>query len=455
LIKKIIFLKKNKMGSSIGNYIKNKRKPIRNILYGIIPFKYRYGKKYLEFLSLIKKSKSWSYDQAKNYQLQKTREVLKLANDNVPYYRNLFKENGFDFKIKKLDDLNLLPILTKEIIIDNFSSLINQNFNGKTYKMNSSGTTGKRLEILGTDDLFKIEAAFITNAFNEHGANLYDQHSIWIRRYSPGPKDPIFINEPELNRSYMSAFNLNDNTIHDYVNHINLSKTEILVSYPSTLFYFSVLCNKYGLRLKHVTHLHGASEVCLPYWRTKIKDNLGIEIKMHYGQVEKVSFAHQDYENDFYKENLLYGLNEYDENSIIIGTGFYNEVMPLIRYKTNDKVLFNNTCELNNPYPKSILDIEGRNGDMLVTDSNSFVPAVNFYSFMSKIDEVDMFQIIQRKEDKSLMFYIIPNEINTDTENKLRQEMINRLGGVKIEIIKVKQLERDIKSNKLKTISLI
>jgi|694.fasta_scaffold18581_4 phenylacetate-CoA ligase len=444
------------MGSSIGNFIKGRKAPIKNFLYKVIPFKYRYGKKYYEFLNFLNQSKSWSYDQSKSYQLEKIKELLKFSNENIPYYQNIFKVNGFDCNIKHLDDLKNIPILTKEDIINNFDSLINKNFDKKYYKMNSSGTTGKRLEILGTDNLFKIEAAFITNAFNDHGSRLYEDHSVWLRRYSPSVDDPIFLNDPELNRSYMSAFDLNDDTVFEYVKYINLTKTKTLVSYPSTLYYFSLLCGKHNLKLTHVKHMHGASEVCLPQWRSKIKEITGIDIKMHYGQVEKVSFAHQDSENDFYRENLLYGLNEYDENNTIIGTGFYNQVMPLIRYKTNDKIILNNDVKLEGCNPKTILDVEGRNGDMLITQVGSYVPAVNFYSFMSKINEVDMFQIIQKKEDKSLNFYIVPNKkYNNLTEKKLLQEMENRLGKIDIKIKKVKSIERDKNSNKLKTVSLI
>lgn len=444
------------MASTINFFIKNRKNPLKKILYKIIPFKYRYGTKYSDFLNFLNLSKKWSYDQSKSFQLQKIKELLNFANSNIPYYQNLFKSNGFDYNIKKFEDLKNLPILTKEDVIKNYDSLINKNYLRKHYKMNSSGTTGKRLEILGTDDLFKIEAAFITNAFNDHKSKLYDEHSVWLRRYSPSENDPIFFNDYELNRSYMSAFDLNDATIFDYVKYINNTKTKTLVSYPSTLYYFSILCGKYDLKIPYVKHMHGASEVCLPQWRTKIKEITGIDLRMHYGQVEKVSFAHQDYENDYYKENLLYGYNEYDENNTIIGTGFYNELMPLIRYKTNDKVILNKNLELNGPTPKTIIDIEGRNGDMLITEIGSYVPAVNFYSFMSKIVEVDMFQIVQKKEDKSLIFYIVINDKYTKlTEKKLIQEMENRLGKINIKIKKVKLIDRDKKSNKLKTVNLI
>jgi phenylacetate-CoA ligase len=196
--------------------------------------------------------------------------------------------------------------------------------------------------------------------------------------------------------------------------------------------------------------------MCLPKWKEVIFNTFGINMKMHYGQVEKVSFAHQDNYDDIYKENLLYGYNEFDENNTIIGTGFYNQLMPLIRYKTNDVVKLKENVKLDNSTPKTILEILGRNGDMLISEKDSMVPAVNFYSFMSKIEEVDLFQIIQVKETKDINFYIVPNlKFTNDSENRLLIEMKNRLGNVNIKIIKVDSLVRDKISNKLKTISLI
>jgi phenylacetate-CoA ligase len=444
------------MASTIKFIIDKQPSFVKKIAYKIIPFKYRYGKKYDEFKSLINQSKKWSYDESINYQLIKTKELIKYCDNNVPYYRNLFKDNGFDTDIKDLSDLKNLPILTKDIIIDNFEDLISQSFHKKYYKMNTSGTTGKRLTLLGTDDLFKIECAFIENSYLDHGAKLYSDHSIWIRRYSPNEGDPIFFNDYELNRSYMSAFHLNDETIFSYVDYINKTKTKILVSYPSTIYYLSILCLKYNLKLPYVKHIHGASEVCLPQWNQSIIEAFGTPIRMHYGQVEKVSFAHQDMLDDNYKENLLYGFTEIEENNIIVGTGFYNEVMPLIRYKTNDIVEINGNVDLNGAYPKTIKNILGRNGDMLITEKDSYVPAVNFYSFMSKFEEVDLFQIVQKKENKEVDFYIVTNsKFTNSTEIKLNTEMINRLGNVKINIIKKTSLDRDINSSKLKTVSLI
>jgi hypothetical protein len=93
---------------------------------------------------------------------------------------------------------------------------------------------------------------------------------------------------------------------------------------------------------------------------------------------------------------------------------------------------------------------------MLITEKDSLVPAVNFYSFMSKYDCVDLFQIIQKRETKDVDFYIVPNYNYTeDLENKLIEEMKNRLGNVHIIIHKKDHLDRDQNSNKFKTVSLI
>jgi len=440
------------MGST-KKIIKKSPKFIKKIYYNIVPFRFRYGRSYNDFLKLIKDSKTWSYDQAKEYQLQTLRSLLGYCQLFVPYYNELFSDSGFDPNIKDLSDMKNLPCLTKQLIKSNFKRLRSVGYSAKTYDMHTSGTTGERLHILGTDNLFKIEAAFITNAYNDHGAKLYEDHSIWIRRYSPNEGDPIYFDDLELNRSYMSAFDLNDKTIFDYVKYINQKQSKILVSYPSTIYYLAFLCEKYDLRLKHIKYIHGASEVCLKGWSQKIKDVFGIPIKMHYGQVEKVSFAHQDMRDDCYKENLIYGYNEFDDDNSIIGTGFYNHAMPLIKYKTNDIAEKTSAwIEHDGAYPKTIRNIQGRDGDMLITDRGALVPAVNFYSFMSKIKFVDFFKIEQRKRDKKVLFYIVTNgDYNKDSKLKLTVEMRNRLGEVPLEIIEVDKIDRE-KSGKFKAV---
>lgn len=100
------------MASTIKYLIEKQPFFLKKISYKIIPFKYRYGKIYNKFLKFLKTCKKWSFDEARQYQLKQIKNVLKHANDTVPYYSNLFKQNGFDYNIKNIEDLNNIPIFT-------------------------------------------------------------------------------------------------------------------------------------------------------------------------------------------------------------------------------------------------------------------------------------------------------------------------------------------------------
>lgn len=442
--------------ASIIKYIKKKPNYIQKAFFRLIPFSARYGSKFREHLDFLSSAEKWSYDQTKEWQLYKLNQVLKDAQVNVPYYRNLFQQYGFDPNIKSLDGLKTLPVLTKDIIRENRDLMVNENFAGKKYKMSSSGTSGKRIDIFGCDDLYKIEASYIFNACKSHGIRLYDKHSIWLRRYSPSEGQGFCLHDYELKRTYASAFHLNDSTIMEYIDFMDSMKSETLVSYPSTIHYFALLCEKHNVRPKFIKYLHGASEMCFPNWKSKIKEVLGIDIKMHYGQVEKVSFAYQDSKDDHYNESMTYGYNEFLEDGTIVATGFWNTVMPLIRYRTEDRVEVNSDCSPEGSHPKTIKGILGRNGDMLLTEARSLVPAVNFYSFMSRYSEVDFFQLTQYKDNLNIDFHLMVNgDYSNETESKLLQDLRDRLGNIKINFIYTDIIERDQVSNKLKTVRII
>ena len=443
----------------MGSFIKNiKKQPviIQRLFFKAIPFRWRYGKKFREHLEFLEKAESWSYDQAREHQLLSLRKLLIHAKQNVPYYRDLFNEIGFDPNIKSFEDLKKIPLLTKDDVIANRVRLIDETYTGKHYKMNTSGTSGKRLDLVCSDDLFKIEAAYIYDACKKHGLNLYDEHSIWLRRYSPGENDEFYRHDYELNRTYLSAFHLNDDTVHRYVSYINETRTMNLISYPSTLYYLALLCEKHNLKLLHIKNMHGASEMCFSNWKEKIAEVFRIDLKMHYGQVEKSVFAYQDADDDFYNESMTYSYNEFMEDGTVVGTGFHNTLMPLIRYRTEDRIKVRENMSRKNSHPKTIEEIQGRNGDMLLHKSGALVPAVNFYSFLSKCNFIDMFQIRQYKESKDLVFYAIQgSSFDNKSEDYVRKELTDRLGEVNIEFVYVNELDRDFNSSKFKAVSLV
>jgi len=315
----------------------------------------------------------------------------------------------------------------------------------------TSGSTGKRLEFYGEDSMYQKEAAYILHSFESHNAELYDKWSIWIRRHSPKDESDLIVKDYELKRIYMSPFHLNDENIFDYVDIINQTKSTTIVTYPSTAYWLSCLLEKHNLKLPFIKSIHGASEQCLDVWGSKICDVFGFNLKMHYGQVEKVSFLYQSNQSNFYHESLTYSYTEYDHDKSIIGTSFMNKVMPMIRYKTNDIVtLLDNKIELSSPI--TVEKINGRVDDMIISENGTRIPSVNFYTVMSKCEEVKMFQLHQKIDKTLTLKVVVSDKFNKNVMDKIKVEIRKRVGDLSLHFEIVDEINRDSNTGKLRCV---
>ena len=439
--------------SKLLKLIKKQNKTISNTLYDIIPFRYRYGSEFKKTIDFLLSSEEWSYDKLKEYQLLQLQDLLIHSYETVEYYNKLFKKYDLNpYNIKDPSEIKVLPFLTKDIINNNFSSLLSSKFHDKKlYTFKTSGSTGKKLKFLGDDNVFKREAAFILRAYYNHGATLYDKPSIWLRRYVPEKTgDPLWTYNHELRRLYMSPYHLESSNLEKYLSEMSKRKYHTMVGYPSSLYIFALLLEEHGLQPPKIKALHAASEKMLPEWSIKISKVFGIQVKCHYGLMEKVSLMHQKHNGDQYYDNLEYGYTEILDDGSIVGTGFINYAMPFIRYKTNDMAIKSNV-ETKIGLPAVANEIIGRSDDFLRTSTGARVPPVNFYTMMYKIDGVKMFQIIQRK-DNSIDVSVVTDKKNKKIVKNIKNNLTKRLKDVIIRVELVDNINRNKNTNKIRCI---
>ncbi len=424
---------------------------IKRAYYKAIPFGKRYGKEYVYMSNFLKESLEWTPDKLKNYQFSKLQLVIANAYDNIPYYHKLMTDYGVKRLIQSPSDISKLPVLTKQLVKDNWDDLINKRYNGTPILFKTSGSTGEKFQFLGDDNLYKREAAFVNRAFKLHNSDLYDGHTVWVRRYAPKAGDPFTQVDYELNRTYMSPFNLSADTIEKYVKEINKTRAKTLVTYPSLANFMASLMKEKDLLFQYVKAIHCASEMVLPEWRENVYKSIGVKLYAHYGMMEKVSFFCNVLGTDKYAENLEYGYTEIVDGEVI-GTGFLNDVMPLIRYTPGDKAILDQSNDSFRSLPITVKDFIGRSTDMIETSDGRKLAGVNFYTMMYKIEGVKMFQIIQRTLDDIVVEYI-PSEKYKEysTERKIIEGMLDRIGSCNLSIKKVKKLKRS-STGKFKTI---
>ena len=315
--------------------------------------------------------------------------------------------------------------------------------------MRTSGSTGTKLVFHGTDDTYKKEAAFILRAYRNHGATLYDKPSIWLRRYVPkSDNDPLWYYDHELKRLFMSAYHMNPERLPAYLAEMRKKNYHTLVGYPSSIYSLACLLEETGLEPPDIEAIHVASEKMLPQWADKIEDIFGIRPKAHYGQIEKVSLFHQRSGSDDYYEDFEYGLTEFvKENNelVVVGTGFLNDYMPFIRYKTNDTVSLHDNG--------TVQDFNGRCDDILIAEDGSRLPGVNFYTMMYKIDGIKMFELRQKTREELDVFVVLKSDINpSNTIIKLREGLERRLGKLHYNMNIVDEIKRNKRTGKIRCI---
>tara|TARA_Y100000004_G_scaffold165961_1_gene197292 strand:+ start:685 stop:2016 length:1332 start_codon:yes stop_codon:yes gene_type:complete len=436
---------------TIKSIVKKSPNIIKRLYYSTVPFSKRYGKVYEDTLSFLTQSVNWSEWRLKEYQLSQMKVLLHHCYNNVPYYRQIFVDNNWtpdDFQT--VDDLKKFPVLTKKIIMENRDNLIASNLSHqKAYPITTSGSSGDKLEFFVNDDVFKKEAAFNMRAYQQQGAKMYDTPSVWLRRYVPKNSDsPLWYYDHELKRLYMSAYHLNKDTVHLYVDKINSGYYQTICTYPSSAYILACLLDEEGLSLNDIEKIHVTSEKMLNQWYDKVDSVLGIKPCGHYGQMEKVSFMHQTEDSKDYIQNLEYGIDEFYDNGDgthgLIATGFINHYMPLIRYKTEDTFVLEDG---------KIKEINGRSSDILVSATGSRLPGVNFYSWIDKkMPAVKMFQIIQ-KSSKDITFNYVQNEdYGEDIHSEIVNGLRSRLGDMNYNVLKVSEIPRDKRTQKIRSI---
>ena len=428
------------------------------LYYRTVPFRYRYERTYRDTLLKLETNEERSTADLLEDQRRDVIDLISHASLHVPFYKRYFKEHGLNPKdVEGPEFLAKLPIVTKQMMNENPLDFIDERLDpSKLVEFKTSGSTGVKFIFKGTDSMFKKEAAFVTRAYASHGSRLYEDWSTWIRRYVPqGPDASLFKKDHELRRVYMSAYHLNNSSVHEYVRTINDLRCKTISTYPSTAYVLACLLEEEGLKLPFIESIHLASEMLMDEWATRIRKVLpNIKLRAHYGQMEKASFFHQAASDD-YVDNVEYGVTEFVESDgqlSVIGTGFLNRAMPFIRYDTGDTAELLDDPVQGVGLPVRVKRFIGRRDDIIVTADGNRLPGVNFYTMMYKIPGVKMFQIVQEEPDK-VRVRIVPNqEWTSKMADRTRAALSERLGSTKIYIEECTEIMRSERTGKIRCI---
>jgi phenylacetate-CoA ligase len=390
------------------------------------------------------------------YRDKRLRSFVFHCEHHVPYYRKLFKNIGITSNdICTLEDLQLLPVLTKQTVQNNYVEFIAENVKPQ-YKtlVHTSGTTGAGLRFWSTKEALHEQWAAWWRYRRMHDIQI----DAWCGYFGGRSIVPLWQNVPPYWRiNYpakqimFSGYHMNENNLPEYIKCIRKEQPLWLHGYPSLISLIADYMLENSISLDYqVKWITIGAENLLEKQRISIKRAFGVSPKQHYGLAEAVAniSEHPDgrlrVDEDFSAVEFL--PRQEGSGYRIIGTNFTNYATPLLRYDTNDIAQIVGTDR--SAEWRVVSEIDGRNEDYIILKNGTKIGRMD-HIFKDMIN-VRESQIIQNVPGQIKVCIRRCKQWSSADERKLLLELQKRVGtNMDIEIDYVSQLIRS-KTGKLR-----
>lgn len=328
-----------------------------------------------EQYELLKTTEFASQKELENLQLENARKFLRLAETHSPYYKKLFQKIGFKSdSIGSLDDLKVIPEISKETLISDNSAIHTQGLSEQCRIAETSGTSGAALSFNRNERWDSLNRATMMRSYDWYGVKPWDRNG-YLWGYNISPRQALKIRTLDNLQNRFRLFNYSHSEIKTFSH--RLQSAHFLSGYSSMIYQVAKAINDYQLPKPQLSLIKGTSEMILDIYRKESEMAFGKTITSEYGAAEAGLIAFECPHGNMHIniENLILDKNHKGE---AIVTNFSSTSFPIIRYNLGDIVEFSNeTCSCGRKQP-ILKEISGRKGTSVSGKINSY-PGLTFY----------------------------------------------------------------------------
>jgi phenylacetate-CoA ligase len=329
----------------------------------------------------LERTQWWPPDEIGAFQTERLRTIISAARETVPYYRSLGGMDSFDPARCSVSDLGVLPLLTKDILRSQATALVSSTAaRRRPVKERSSGTTGRQLEFLLPRLLaHSLNYALLYRFYGWAGIRVGDRR-VTLGGRVLAARPPYWIYNRAEDQLLLGVAHLNEATVDDYIERMRSFAPVFVAAHPGPAAFVAE-----RLRQRHVTlpvrAVFTTGETLDPAQREDIERAFRCEVFESYGSTESVVAAFECEEHRGFHEAVELGITELIPHSpelrAVVGTSLWNDVMPFIRYNTDDLVepARSSRCACGRGLPLRFARVVGRDDDILRTpDGRAVIP---------------------------------------------------------------------------------
>ncbi len=345
------------------------------------------------------------------------RQIVKYAADTVPYYQNLFRQEGIDPQsIKTVHDLRRIPWLEKDTVRKNPNLFVSTSRQGKnSIAFTTSGSTGESSTIHHDHDSLLANIAYgerersvlsimADKSFRPKEAYIVRPRST-ITKVWDYYRQHTFAStsRPRLLLDVLQP-------IEQIVDAMNGFRPDMLIGYGSYLEALFRTLKVKGTRVHLPLVLFYGAECMTDHGKALIEKEFGIPVLSIYNAVEafKIGYLCEARRGFHLHEDLCHvrimSPNEEDvppgDQGQVVISNLVNRGTVLLNYCLGDVAsLAINKCECGRISPL-LSELEGRVEDILYLSSGGFVHPRAIWAVLSQRDDVLKYQLIQHEPER-------------------------------------------------------
>jgi len=393
-------------------------------------------------------------------QIRALKQILSHANTNCPYYSRLFTAIKFDpSKLRSLDDIRVLPRLTKEQIRSNSSQILARNFSSyQVLPAATGGSTGMPMQFFRDAKCLELRAA--QQAFFDRwaGYQLGDKLALFVAAShypKPGDRFKAFIRNITLERTLrFDPHDITDSYLARFHAQLMSFSPNHIRCFPNSLLVYARFLLKTNTPAPSVRSITCTGETLYSEQKKLFQSLFSAPVYERYATKECGVIAQECRSHGrlhVFTPGVVLEILDSENQPVppgqpgtVILTDLFNEAFPLIRYEIGDMAVPADTevCACGSPLP-IIERVLGRDRDILVDARGNPKPGYLFTNVLLNINPFAQFQIVQDDQ-----FHLTVNVRDAHGEftdlSSVESAFKNILGReVTVDFVRVSSIPRD------------
>jgi phenylacetate-CoA ligase len=366
-------------------------------------------------------------------QRNKLRDLLEYSYRHVPYVRKRMQEAGIEpGDIAGPEDLPKLPLLRKADV-RNHRMELRSDCAGKLSSFTTGGSTGEPLIFDLSRRRTAARVACRIRVGRWWGVSIGDPEiALWGSPVELSRQDRIrSIRDWLLATRLLSAFEMNEARMSEYLDIIERQGCRQIFGYPSAVYLLCRQAQKQGrdLRRLGIQAVFVTGEVLFPYQRELISDVLNCPVANGYGGRDSGFLSHECPQGgmhilaDAVVVEIVDGQGRPappGEPGEIVATDLYSHEFPFIRYATGDiGVASARRCSCGRALP--LLErIDGRSNDSIVAPDGRIINSLALVYPLREIAGIEQYRICQKSTDRFHVQIVVNEGYRKEGEERIR-----------------------------------